>query len=88
MENDWIIGEPPKNKDVCWLLIRGCVVERGESETNVVLAVHDGQTWCEAGCWRGVSCLEPIYDDILAFRDYVIPEPPALEGLNHVKSAW
>lgn len=78
MEDDWIIGDPPRNKDVCWLALRGCVIERGEKEIKVVLAVHDGQSWCESSCWRGVSCLDPIEDDIVAYKDYQVPEPPAL----------
>lgn len=84
-ESDWIVGEPPRDKDVCWLEVRGCIVERGEPDTYVLLAVFDGDSWCEAGCWRGVTCLDPIQDEILAFRDYVIPEPPMIKGAQSAR---
>lgn len=73
----WVLGEPPHDKEVCWLQVRSFIVDPGESETNVVLAVHDGQVWCEAGCWRGVTCDAPVLGEILAYQDYVIPEPPS-----------
>jgi len=78
VEDEWIIGHPPTNKDVCWLAVRGCVIERGETEVKVLLAVHDGQWWCESVCWRGISCLEAIDDEIIAYKNYQVPEPPVL----------
>lgn len=73
----WIVGHPPHSLDSCWVQVKPCIIERGQPDTAVLLAVSDGQNWCESSCWRGVAHYdEPIVDEIIAYIPYQVPDAP------------
>lgn len=67
-------GHPPESADVAWLLIR--VEQPDDDVDSVMLAVRDGDDWCESGDWKAESTLDSVHADggyIVGWLPYTVP---------------
>jgi hypothetical protein len=68
----WNKGEPLASVEVAWLRIEEPDGDGGCS-LKVVLAVHDGEWWSEAGDYKGESYTDRIDGNITGWLPFEIP---------------
>lgn len=69
---NWHPGEPPEGYEAAWLRVEEPNGD-GECTLRVVLGVHDGEHWSEAGDYRAESYLDPIVGNITGWLNYQVP---------------
>ena len=67
-------GAPPEGVESCWLMLRH---EHSDGDVDsAVLAVRDGDDWCESGDWKGESTLDSVHVDggrIVGWKPFAVP---------------